>query len=274
MELSTNIRNWGEGSDPATLLACATAAEAAGIDTVWVNERLSTPPGRGWKPGDGGRYLDALMALAFLACATQRLKLGTGVLNVPYRRPFQLVKQVTSVQDLSCGRLRLGLGVGWYETEFRVLEVPFSRRGRLTDEALDLLERAFTDDEIEVNGARLPVLPRPARPPVYIGGSSEAALRRTVRFGDGWIAAGLTPEALAAPIARLDELAEAAGRSRPVVIAMKTLPLSDPPAALAMAQAYAAAGVDELVHADGYPDLDAYRRRLDRLTGELRPALR
>ena len=176
MRVSTNIRNWGNGSEPSTLLACAKLAEQAGIDTVWVNDRLSTPANRGWKPDDGGRYLDLLMALTYIAAVTERVSLGTGVLNVPYRLPFQLVKQVTSLQDLSAGRVRLGVGVGWYQTEFQVLGVPYRERGRRTDRALELLLDAFANDTVTVDGAELPVLPRPARPPIYVGGASDAAL--------------------------------------------------------------------------------------------------
>lgn len=73
------------------------SGEAAGIDTIWVNERLSTPAGMGWAPEDGGRYLDCLMALTFIAARSERIRLGTGVLNVPYHLPFQLVKQVATL---------------------------------------------------------------------------------------------------------------------------------------------------------------------------------
>jgi len=273
MRISTNIRNWGDGSEADTLLDCVRAAEEGGISTVWVNERLSTPAGRGWKPQDGGRYLDPLMTLAFLASATKRISLGTGVLNVPYRLPFQLVKQVATLQDLSAGRLRLGVGVGWYETEFQVLGVPFTERGKRTDDALALLYDAFCNDTLTVNGAELPVLPRPARPPIYVGGSSRAALRRAIRFGDGWIAAGKTPEELVAPMADLKSFAEEAGKSTPTVIAMKTLPLDDIDAAIALAGAYADAGVEEIVHADGYPNAESYRRRIEALVERVIPAL-
>jgi probable F420-dependent oxidoreductase len=273
MQVSTNIRNWGDGSQPRTLIESARAAEAAGIGTVWVNDRLSTPTNRGWTPGDGGRYLDPLMALTFIASATETIRLGTGVLNAPYRLPVQLAKQVATLQDLSGGRLRLGVGVGWYETEFQVLGVPYAERGRRTDEALSLLHDAFANDVVRVNGAELPVLPRPARPPIYVGGQSGAALRRVIRFGDGWIAAGLGPDELAEPIARLTELADGADKAAPAIIAMKTLPLDDVKAAVDLAAAFAAAGVAELVHADGYPDASAYRRRVETLAERIIPAV-
>ena len=273
MLVSTNLRNWGIGSEPNVMLECAMYAESAGIDTVWVNERLSTPAGMGWPAEDGGRYLDCLMALTFIAARTERIRLGTGVLNVPYHLPFQLVKQVATLQDLSAGRFRFGVGVGWYETEFQVIGVPFRERGKQTNAALKLFHEAFENDNIVVNGAEFPVLPRPVRPPVYIGGGSEAALKRTVKFGDGWIAAGKMPEEIAEPKARLFELADQADKPRPAIIAMKTLPLEDIDAATDMAQAYAAAGCDEVVHAGGYADVAAYRHRVDVLAERIIPAV-
>ncbi len=273
MLISTNIRNWGEGSDPRTLVESVRIAEAGGIGTVWVNDRLSTPAGRGWSPSDGGRYLDPLMVLTFLAGMTERINLGTGVINVPYRLPFQLIKQVATLQDLSDGRFRFGVGVGWYETEFQVLGVPYRQRGRRTDEALALLHEAFGNDTVTVNGATLPVLPRPARPPIYVGGASDAALRRVIEYGDGWIAAGLTPDEIAAPKSKLAELADNVGKPSPIIIAMKTLPLGDVDEAVEMAQAFAEAGCSEVVHADGYPDAAAYRQRIETLVERIIPSV-
>lgn len=273
MLVSTNLRNWGIGSAPAAMLECAIHAEAAGIGTVWVNERLSTPAGMGWAPDDGGRYLDCLMALTYIAARTEKIQLGTGVLNVPYHLPFQLVKQVATLQDLSAGRFRFGVGVGWSEVEFQVIGIPYHERGKQTDASLRLLHDAFAQDMIEVNGVAFPVLPRPVRPPVYIGGHSDAALKRAVAFGDGWIAAGKTPSEIAAPRARLTALAEVAGKQPPAIIAMKTLPLDDPEAAIEMAQAYSEAGCAEVVHAGGYPDVTAYRKRVDVLARDVIPAV-
>ena len=238
-----------------------------------MNDRLSTPAGGSWAPTDGGRYLDLLMTLSFLASATERLHLGTGTLNVPYRLPFQLVKQVGTLQDLSGGRLRLGVGVGWYETEFQVLGVPFRERGRRTDAALALLHDALANDTVNVNGVEFPVLPRPVPPPIYVGGRSRAALRRVVRYGDGWIAAGLMPDELREHRDQLIDLAAAQGQATPAVIAMKTLPLQDVSAAVDLVQAYAEVGVEEVVHADGYPDAAAYRERISTLAERVIPAL-
>jgi probable F420-dependent oxidoreductase len=273
MLISTNLRNWGMGSEPGTMLECAAHAEDAGLDTIWNNDRLCAPVGMGLPEADSTRFLDCLMALSFVAARTDRIRLGTAVLNLPYRRPYQLVKQVASLQDLSAGRFRFGIGVGWYETEFEVLGVPYKKRGKLTDSALELYNDAFENDTVSINDAEIVALPRPSRPPVYVGGMSDAALKRAVDFGDGWMPAGMTPEEIDASKAKLLELAAEAGKPPPTIVAMKTLPLEDPPAAVAMAQAYAEAGCVEFVHAGGYPDATAYRKRVDLLANKIIPAV-
>jgi len=273
MLISTNIRNWGPASDLSTMVESIKIAEAGGIGTVWVNDLFSTPVAKGWSADDGGRFLDPLMTLTFLASFTERINLGTGVLIVPYRRPLQLIKQVATLQELSGGRFRLGVGVGWNETEFQALGVPFGERGKRTDEALALMHKAFANDSVTVNEATLPTLPRPTRPPIYVGGMTDAAHRRVIKFGDGWLASGLSPSEISAPISRLVELAEQAGAAKPTIIAMKTLPLDDVNAAVEMAQAYAEAGCDEISHGEGYPDAEAYRRRIDILVERIIPSM-
>jgi alkanesulfonate monooxygenase SsuD/methylene tetrahydromethanopterin reductase-like flavin-dependent oxidoreductase (luciferase family) len=149
--------------------------------------------------------------------------------------------------------------------------VPYKKRGKMTDEALALLHEAFTNDSVTVNGATLPVLPRPPRPPIYVGGHSAAALKRVIEYGDGWIAAGMSAEEIAVPRQQLFELAESAGKQRPIVIAMKTLPLDDINAAIDMANGFAEAGCEEFVHASGYPDAAAYRQRIETLVEKIIP---
>lgn len=273
MIVGTNLRNWGPGSERDVLLACAEAADQSTLDTIWVNERLSLPPDSGWSSSDGGRFLDTFLSLAFVASRTSRIGLGTGVINAPYHVTLQLIKQVSTLQDLSGGRLRLGVGVGWHEEEFRALGVDYRERGRLTTEALSQLKEAFETGAIRVNGAELPLLPAPERPPIYVGGGIDNALRRAARYGDGWIASGLTPDEIAPRIKRLEAFADEYQRDRPHVIAMKTLPLDEPQAAIDMAGAYREHGVDEFVHGDGYDGLAEYEERLSLLDGLIVPAV-
>src|SRR5512147_1827990 len=220
------VRNMGPQSAPATLLACARAADDAGIDDLWVADHIAIPPDDA--EGSGGRYLDPLATLAFLAAATSRIGLGTGVLVLPYRPPLPTAKWVATIQELSGGRLLLGVGAGWMDAEFRAVGVPKDQRGRVTDSTLAFLQACFADDEVAANGQPFLFRPRPARPPIFVGGAPPHALRRAVRFGDGWMPMGVDPERLRAPIAELRRLAAADGRPAPEVVAMGRLPLEDP----------------------------------------------
>src|SRR5256712_4198305 len=134
MKLGLYLRNMGPQSTRATLLECARAAEAAGIDDLWVADHIAIPPDDA--EGSGGRYLDPLATLAFLAGATTRIGLGTGVLVLPYRPALPTAKWVATIQELSGGRLLFGVGVGWMPAEFRALGVERSRRGKIADTTL------------------------------------------------------------------------------------------------------------------------------------------
>jgi probable F420-dependent oxidoreductase len=258
LKLGVVVRNMGPESTRDTVLACARAAERAGLDDVWVTDHIAIPPDDA--EGSGGRYLDPLATLAFLAGATTRIGLGTGVLILPYRPALATAKWIATVQELSGGRLRLGVGVGWMAAEFRALGVDRTRRGALTDETLDLLQRCFADDVVEQNGQPFLFLPRPVRPPIFVGGMPKHALPRTLRYGDGWMPMGLDPEKLRAPVAELRERASAAGRLAPEVVAMGRLPLEDAPRAADQIAALAALGVTRIVHGDRYPDAAAFER--------------
>jgi len=183
------IRNMGPQSTRATIRACAKTAEALGFDALFVSDHLCIPPDQ--TEGSGGRYLDVLAALAYLAGATERIRLGISVLVAPYRPAVLTAKQVATIQELSGGRMILGVGVGWMKPEFDALGVDPRKRGQITDETLRVLRHLFAHEAAAYHGAlvRFPAFvfsPRPAPPPIWIGGNSEAALARVLEFGDGW----------------------------------------------------------------------------------------
>lgn len=275
VKFSVNLRNWGPQSQRTLLEECARAADASRLDTLWVNEHIAVPadlPNSAPEDFASGRQLDPLGVLAFIAGVTRRIGLGTAVLLLPYRRPLQTAKLVATVQELSGGRMRLGVGAGWMPQEFRALGVERSRRGALADEALELLNRCFADDVVEIGGERLLFRPRPERPPIYVGGGPPHALRRAVRFGDGWIPAGAEPEVVRQGVAQLRDLEREAGREPLEVIAMKTLPLADPPKAVDYARQFAEAGATHLVHTQGYADAAEYRHTIETLEQRILPA--
>ena len=271
IKLGVALRSMGAQSSRETFLACAHAAEDAGFDDVWVQDHLAIPPDDA--EGSGGRYLDPLGALAFLAGATSRIGLGTGVLNLPYRAPLPTAKAIATLQELSAGRLLLGVGVGWMAPEFRALGVPRGERGRRTDEALAFLSDCFGNDVVEAHGQKFLFLPRPARPPIYVGGAAPHALERAASWGDGWMPMARDAASLRAPIAELRERFAAAGRGAPAVVVLASFSRKDPSAAAAHARALAEAGATHLVFAERYTDAAEFHRGLDFAAEHLRPAL-
>ena len=267
MKLGAVVRNMGPESTRELIVACARGAERAGLDDVWVVDHIAIPPDDA--EGSGGRYLDPLATLAFLAGATERIGLGTAVLILPYRPALPTAKWIASLQELSGGRLRIGVGVGWMPAEFRALGVDRKRRGALADETLGFLRSCFDPGEggdiIEANGQQFLFRPRPPRPPIFVGGAPPHALARAVRFGDGWMPMGVEPEKLRAPIAELRRLASENGRPAPEVVAMGRLPLEQPARAAEQVGLLSQIGVTRLVHAERYPDAAAFQRIAERL---------
>jgi probable F420-dependent oxidoreductase len=271
VELGIAVRSMGPQSRPEALLACVRAAEQAGLADVWVQDHLAIPPDDA--EGSGGRYLDPLTTLAWLAARTSRIGLGTGVLNLPYRPALPTAKAIATVQELSGGRLRLGVGVGWMEPEFRALGVPRRERGRRTDAALDFIHRAFASDVVTENGQPFLFLPRPARPPIYVGGGGEHALRRAVRYGDGWFPMTGDPAQLASARDRLRELADEARRPVPEIAAFTGFDPREPARVPDVVGALREAGVARLVAGVRYADADAFARYVAFLAESVLPAL-
>ena len=168
------------------IVELARLAERSGFDSVWVSEHH----------GSGDGYLPSLLPmLAALAAATERVALGTGVILTPFHHPLRLAEDAAVVDQISDGRLILGLGLGWRGEEFRMFDVPERERVRRTNETVDILRKAWTGDRFSHEGKvfrfdDVKVTPIPARqlgPPIYLGGFVEPAVRRAGRLGDGYI---------------------------------------------------------------------------------------
>ena len=270
MHIGVGLRNMGEQSTPTTMAACARAAEQAGLESVWVTDHIAIPPDDA--EGSGGRYVDPLIALGWLAGVTQTIKLGVGVLILPYRPALPAAKQIASVQELSGERLLLGVGIGWMEAEFRALRVERHRRGRISDDTLAFIRECFEHDEVTANGQPFLFRPRPACPPIYIGGAAPHALERAAKYGDGWFPTGMTPELLPEARARYAEFCAAQGRTVGEVVVMGRLPLDDAGAAAAYLHDYAQAGAARFVASGTYADGDEYRRNVDAIAGAMAKA--
>jgi probable F420-dependent oxidoreductase len=265
MKIGLSLRNMGPQSTRGLIADAARAAEEAGIDDLWVADHLALAPED--SEGSDGRYLEPLATLAFLAGITERVGLAVGVLIVPYRPALLSAKWVATIQELSGGRLILGVGVGWMDKEFRALGVDPRRRGATTDAALAFLHECFERDEVEANGQRFLFRPRPARPPIIVGGAPPHAIRRAVRFGDGWMPTAMHADVLESGIADLRAGMAAAGKPAPEVVLLQSLPVDDDNRLLARLGELATLGVTRVVHPWRYRDAEEVARVAARLVG-------
>lgn len=224
--------NAGRFLDPGELVRMARLVEELGYESMWTFEHVIvpqayesrypySPTGKLAMDGDA-EFVDPLIALSFVAAATERIRLGTGVNILTQTNPLYLAKQASSLDHLSGGRLMLGLGVGWLEEEFNALGVPFDRRGARADEYLDAMRQAWSGETVDLRGDFVDwhdfkMLPRPAqRPgvPIVVGGTTDAAIRRVVARGDGWYIIHKDLDEFRHHLARLDRECTAQGRDR------------------------------------------------------------
>ena len=263
MEIGVTLRNMGPQSTVDTMVAGAQAAEALGFESIWITDHIAIPPDDA--EGSGGRYLDPLVSLAFLAGETSSIRLGTGVLILPYRPALPTVKQIATLQELSRERLLLGVGIGWMDAEFRALDVERRRRGAISDGLLEFLNQCFANDTVTANGQPFLFKPRPAKPPVYVGGAAPHALERAARLGDGWLPMARSPDGLGDAIAAYRERTDALGRAPGRVTVISGVPVDDADEGRRVLDGYSALGIERLVCGLRYDTADEYQRQLEAL---------
>lgn len=212
------------------LVKVAQRAEELGYDSLWVTERLlwpvkpqnpypATPDGS--LPEQYKHSLDPLETLTFVAAHTRKIALGTSVLDIPYYNPVMLARRTTTLDVLSGGRLRLGLGLGWSKDEYQAAGAPAKNHGAVAEEFLQVLKAIWTTDPAEFQGQfyTLPksiIGPKPVQkphPPIYMAAFAPAALNRLARLADGWNPVGMPLEAMAATMAQIRQMAKDAGRN-------------------------------------------------------------
>jgi alkanesulfonate monooxygenase SsuD/methylene tetrahydromethanopterin reductase-like flavin-dependent oxidoreductase (luciferase family) len=172
MDLGVNVPNFGPGTDPDALLSWARTVEGLGFGLLMVSDHVVVTPDVAEQYPEP--FYEPFTTLAWLAGVTDRIRLGTTVLVMPYRHALLTARMAANLNRLSGGRLILGVGVGWARQEFDALGVAFERRGSLTDDHLRAVRAAWDTDD---GGERIPI---------WVGGNSEAGLRRAVRLGDAW----------------------------------------------------------------------------------------
>ncbi len=225
MKLSVEFPSVAYREGPQGVARFARAVEEIGYDHIDVFDHVVMGfPRDGRPPGPypaGMPILEALMTLSYVAAVTSRVTLGTEVLVLPQRQPVLVAKQVSTLDTLSGGRVRLGVGVGWQESEYEALGEDFRDRGARMDEAIRLLRACWSDAKLDVDEPHYKMVamgmePKPPQGralPIWVGGRSEAAYRRVARLGDGWLAGGMPDnESTTKAIESIRRHAEAAGR--------------------------------------------------------------
>ncbi|UXY28200.1 LLM class F420-dependent oxidoreductase [Streptomyces sp. HUAS TT20] len=258
---------WEAAAGPADLVAIARTADRAGFDYIACCDHVAIP--RRLAAAMSTVWYDPVATLAHLAAVTERVRLLSHVAIVGLRHPLLTAKQYATLDHLASGRLLLGVGAGHVEEEFTALGVDFRQRGAVLDETIDALRAALGPDEFPEHHGKLydfeglGQLPRPAqaRVPLWVGGSSPAAVRRAALKGDGWLPQGDPRDRLPAQIAELKRLRGEAGIEAPLTVGAITEPLyvgtptwdvgrrtlSGPPDALAESlRAYRAMGVHQI----------------------------
>lgn len=204
----------GETPDVAALLRYAERAEQLGFESLWAWDHILL----GVEPAFP--VLESLSLLAALAVRTERVRIGTAVLVLPLREPVVTAKVLATIDHLSGGRLVVGVAPGWYAREFAAVGVPFSDRGRLLDQGIEIMRRLWTERPLTLveephrlrSAVMLPAPMQRPHPPILIGGYVDRALRRVARLGDGWLTYFYAPDSVRRALAKIRGYARELGR--------------------------------------------------------------
>ena len=267
MRVGIHLPHIGRKAGPDAIRRAAIQAEELGFADAWTSEHIIIPKGAAYPPS--ALFYDPVLTLTWAAAFTKRIGLGTSVLVLPMRHPLPLAKELATLQNLSEGRLILGAGVGWLEAEFAALGVPFRERGRRMDEGIAMMLAVWSEDPVSFPARHIPavienmrMLPQPVKPiPIWVGGSSEAALARAARL-DGWHGSRLSPKAAAPVVRRLREKRPDPG----FTISLRSSWDSKDDASLsARLAAFAEAGADHLLVEPAERALEDWLRAVERV---------
>jgi probable F420-dependent oxidoreductase len=254
MKVGINLINFGPSARPDVLMGWVELTERLGYHSLLTSDHIAiTPDVSANYPAP---FYEPLSMLGWLAGVTSSVQIGTTVTIVPYRNPLELARAYANIDQLSGGRLIFGVGVGWAQEEFAALDVPYNRRGAMTDDYLNVITRHWTEPLLSHDSEFLTCVdvdtaPRPVqkRIPIWVGGSSEAALRRTVQFDATWHPIRLRPSWLRDKgLPRLAAAAERAGKPTPPVCPRIMFHLTEQP--VDESERFMGHGTLEQVHGD------------------------
>jgi probable F420-dependent oxidoreductase len=260
VRFGVNILNFGPDAEPETLLRRARLAETLGFDFAMISDHVAiTPDVQAQYPAP---FYDPFVSLACVAGITRRIEIGTTVTILPYRHPLQTARMAANIDQLSGGRFIFGAGVGWAKQEFETLGVPFENRGAMANEYLEVIRKCWTQEVVSHEGRwvrfhEVHTAPRPLRaphPPIWVGGSSEGALRRAARYGDAWHPIRFSIEKLQQALPKLASFTAAEGRVVPALCPRLQFETIDQ--ARAGVDALAALGAQDILFDTRYPDRD------------------
>ena len=221
-----NFTAYPEMPDAKALVDYGVRMEELGFDSVWVWDHMLL----GVEPNFP--IIDSLTVLTGIAARTKRIKLGTGILVLPLRNAVALAKQLSSMDQLSGGRLVMGMASGWYKREFDAMGIPFEQRGKIMDENLDLIRRLWTEpsvtgEYVRYKPSKAVMYPKPAqeRVPILIGGYVDRVLKRAATAGDGWLTYFYTPEGFTKSWMKIRNFAKEAGRDPDTLMNASQLPI-------------------------------------------------
>jgi probable F420-dependent oxidoreductase len=236
MKVGVNLINFGPGVTTASLRSWAQISESLGYHLIMTSDHIAiTPDVQSRYPAP---FFEPISLLGWLAGITSNIEIGTTVIIMPYRNPLELAKATANVDQLSGGRFILGVGIGWAQEEFKVLNVPYRSRGAITNEYLEAVKLLWTQDMASYDGKfvsfkNVHTAPRPIQtphPPIWVGGPSDAAMRRAVRYGDAWHPIRIQMDWFKnTGIPRLKEIADEEGRPMPKLCPRIRLRLTDSP---------------------------------------------
>ena len=234
MKVGVNLINFGPGANPQSLKRWVQLSENLGYHLMMTSDHIGmTPDVQTRYPAP---FYEPISTLGWMAGITEKMEIGTTVIIAPYRNVLELARACANVDQLSGGRLILGVGVGWAQQEFKALGVPFRHRGAITNEILEAIDLLWTQDVASYDGRFVSfqdvnTAPRPVRspkPPIWVGGASDQALRRTVRYADGWHPIRIRVDWLQGTgIPRLKEIAAKEGRPVPAICPRIRLRITD-----------------------------------------------